>query len=408
MKSLVAVLGLAFLMSHSMCSTVAAQDVSLRLLHSTPMNLYQAVNERFRETHLNVSFREDPAPVDYDALTQGLLRAAVVGDLPDVVFQGYNRIGFTVERGLAVPLDGFVSRGNSQSNLDMCAVNGKLYGLPFATSVPIVFYNLDLISSAGHDPKALPTDWDGILSLARDINGAGAQGVFFDYATTGNWTFQALLASFGGRLVAPDGSVGFNDEAGRRALRTLARFRAAGQVDMSRSQAWQTFAAGGLGILISTSSLLPQFEQQSTGHFRLATGAFPMETPHARLPAGGNCAMILTKDPAKQRLAWDYIKFVAGPIGQTVVALKSGYIPMISEAVDNPKLLGDYYKEHPNFVIAVKQMPILTRFESFPGDNSIKITAVINDRLGTIMQAKADPNAALSAMASDVAALLPN
>ncbi|QRM32585.1 ABC transporter substrate-binding protein [Microvirga sp. VF16] len=416
MKTFRRLLSISAAVALSAHTPVNAAEITLRLLHSTPVDLYGAVNTRFQETHGGIKFREDPAPSDYDVLTQTLLRSALIGDIPDVVFQGYNRVGVTVERGLAIPLDKFIaedgdmaSQGYSKASLDMCAVNGRPYGLPFATSAPIVYYNLNLVAKAGHKPDALPTDWNGILDLARDIRklGSETQGAFFDYAVTGNWTFQALLASFGGQMIGADGSIAFNSDAGRKALQTLSGFRDAGQVDMARTQAWQTFSASGLGILISTSSLLPQFEQQSQGRFALATGPLPMETATPRLPAGGNCAMILTKDPSKQKAAWDYIKFASGPVGQSMVALKSGYIPMNSKAVDDPELLGNYYKEHPNYYTAVKQMPILTRFESFPGENTIKITTVINDHLAALMRGKVTTEAAMSAMVADVNSLLP-
>ncbi|MGV3553327.1 ABC transporter substrate-binding protein [Rhizobium sp.] len=398
------------------CGQANAADVTLRLLHSTPVDLYEAVNERFQQLRTDVRFRQDPAPSDYDVLTQTLLRSALVGDVPDVVFQGYNRVGVTVDRGLAISLETFIatdteltSQGYTRSALDMCAVDGKPYGLPFATSAPIVFYNLDLVQRAGYNTQKMPTTWPEILELARDIRAldGGPQGAFFDYAVTGNWTFQALLASYGGQMIAADGGLAFDSEAGRKSLRTLADFRDAGQIDMARSQAWQTFSGGALGILISSSSLLPQFEQQSRENFKLATGAFPMETKTSKLPAGGNCAMILTKDPVRQKAAWDYIKFVSGPEGQAIVALNSGYIPMNAKAVEDPELLGTYYAENPNYATAARQASSLTRFESFPGDNSIMITTVINDELTKLMQGKATPEAAMSAMIGGVTALLP-
>ncbi|PSH56487.1 ABC transporter substrate-binding protein [Phyllobacterium sophorae] len=415
MNTAARLLGISVAIGFAGCSSVNAAETTLRLLHSTPVDLYQAVNSSYQKSHGDMKFQEDPVPSDYDVMTQALLRSAVVGDVPDVVFQGYNRVGVTVQRGLAIPLDKFISgdtdmasQGYSKSSLDMCAVDGKPYGLPFATSAPIVYYNLDLVGKAGHSKDALPTDWNGILELARDIRklNTDTQGVFLDYANTGNWTFQALLTSFGGQMIDADGRTGFNSDAGRKALQTLSGFRDAGQIDMSTSQALQTFTAGGLGIMIASSSYLPQFEQQAEGHFKLATGAFPMETANARLPAGGNCAMILTKDPSKQKAAWDYIKFVSGPVGQTIVALKSGYIPLNSKAIEDPELLGNFYASHPNYTTAAMQMPILTRFQSFPGDNSIKITTVINDHLAELMRGKATADATMSAMVKDVSALL--
>lgn len=397
--------------------TAQAEPVTLRVLNSTPVDLYAAVNERFMKDNPGVAIKSGPAPADYDVLTQELLRSALVGDLPDVVFQGYSRVSITVERKLAVRLDGMVAseadwakKGVAPTFADMCGLNGTPYGLPFATSAPIVYFNLELAKKAGYDETELPTDWNGLIKLAKDIKAADASkmGLFFDYATTGNWTFQALLASFGGQFVTPEGKIAFNSAAGEKALTLISELGAAGQVDMTRNQAWQSFSSGGLGILISTSSLLSQFEAQAKGLFTIKTGAFPMSVAGTKLPAGGNCAMILTKDPAKQKAAWDYIKFAAGPVGQTMIAIKSGYIPMNTLSVQDPEMLGNYYDQHPNYKTALQLLPILTRFESFPGENSLKVTTIITDQLREVLTGKAQPHEALAKMTGNVQALLPN
>ena len=52
------------------------------------------------------------------------------------------------------------------------------------------------------------------------------------------------------------------------------------------------------------------------------------------LPAGGNAAVMFTKDPAAQAAAWQYIAFATGPVAQTIMVKATGYMPTSEQAVD--------------------------------------------------------------------------
>jgi multiple sugar transport system substrate-binding protein len=125
------------------------------------------------------------------------------------------------------------------------------------------------------------------------------------------------------------------------------------------------------------------------------------------LPAGGNAVMIFTKDRAKQQAAWEYIKFATGPVGQTLMVKYTGYMPSNEIAIKDPQLLGKFYDENPNHVTSIKQLPVMTSWYAFPGENALKITDVIKDHLQTVVARKQAPEQGVSAMARDVQTLLP-
>jgi len=125
------------------------------------------------------------------------------------------------------------------------------------------------------------------------------------------------------------------------------------------------------------------------------------------LPAGGNVAMMFTKDPAKQAAAWEYIKFATGPYGATTMVKGTGYFPANSLPANDPALLQPFYKQHPNHLTAIQQMPVLTGWYAFPGDNGLKITDVIKDHLQTVVSQDVAPETALATMSKAVQDLLP-
>jgi multiple sugar transport system substrate-binding protein len=77
--------------------------------------------------------------------------------------------------------------------------------------------------------------------------------------------------------------------------------------------------------------------------------------------------------------------------------------------VANEIYLKDFYVQNPNNFTAVKDLPLLTRWYAFPGENGLKITDVVKDHLQTIVSGKraAEPRAVLKDMAADVQKLLP-
>ena len=62
---------------------------------------------------------------------------------------------------------------------------------------------------------------------------------------------------------------------------------------------------------------------------------------------------------------------------------------------------------NPNFRTSLKQIPIIFRWYSFPGTNTLKIIDVIKDSLQSVVSKKAEPDAAINEAAKTVAGLVP-
>ena len=89
------------------------------------------------------------------------------------------------------------------------------------------------------------------------------------------------------------------------------------------------------------------------------------------------------------------------------MAETTGYMP--PNKVANDVYLKDFYVKNPNNYTAVKQLPLLTKWYAFPGDNGLKITDVIKDHLNSIVTGTRtkEPDAVLADMTADVQKLLP-
>ncbi|MDX8521775.1 ABC transporter substrate-binding protein [Mesorhizobium dulcispinae] len=391
--------------------------ITLRIVTSTPKELYDKLCADFTQKRPDIRVTVDTPSPDYDDLTLRVLRASITGDIPDVAFQGFNRINLLAQRDLAIPLDPFInaegdlaSLGYQPSLFDMAKVNGKTVGMPFAVAAPTLFYNLDLVEKAGGNPDKLPTEWPDIISLGRKIRtqGGGIMGLHYAYiGHSGAWTWMALVMSQGGSIMTPDEKdIAFEGPEGLWALEMFKQFGQAGQIEMSLDQTRQAFSGGMMGILGTSNSYLRSAEKAAAGHFRIRTTNLPLK-PNGKLPTGGNAAMLLTRDPDRQKAAWDFVKFMTGPDAQTKLVNTTGYIPANSVAVKTPDLLGKFFADNPNAMVGVEQLPILTAWPGFPGENAIKITDLIRDHIQSVVTLHREPKAVLADMVRDVRALLP-
>jgi multiple sugar transport system substrate-binding protein len=291
-------------------------------------------------------------------------------------------------------------------------VNDETYGLAFGFSLPVVLFNSELVRRAGGDPEKLPASWPHIVELAQRIDrlGKGIVGGFVEYDNGGAFSFLSVLSSHGGRLLTDDERrVAFNDERGLRSLQVFRDFGTAGQAraDMTRDQARQAFGAGSIGIFVTMSSVILRLEEAAGGRFEVLSMPLPLEGHEAKVPAAGPVAVMLARDPARQREAFELMKFACGTRGQTLLAQGSGYAPANEIAIRNSQPLQDLLAARRNARSYLEQLEHATDWYSPPGPNTTRITDAIVLHLQQVVTLKATPDSALRAMETEITGMLP-
>lgn len=414
-------LAMAALAIGALATAATAAPVTIRVAYAYPQNFTEMTRDiikRFEAAYPDIKVELLPPKKDYEELVQDTLRLNVTGQpMADVAFHGLHRVRLLAEQNLIVPLDDFIKAEASWPQLGYIPSmqhlgehGGKNYALSFAVSIMIAHYNADLVQRAGGDPTKLPDSWDGILALAKSIKAlGGVQGIYWSYYdTANNWTFQSLLQSHGGQMMAPDDrAIAFNGAAGQRVLELARAMGELGMVDMTDAQAVQSFSAGTLGIFLVSSSRIEGLARAAKGHFRYVAAPLPVPVENASFPAGGSGAMMHARDPKRQAAAWEFMKFAAGPVGQTIMVRNSGYMPGNQIPLEDPELLGAFYDANPNHKAPLTQLSRMTRFYAFPGPNSLKIPNVIRDHLQAVVTLRRPPGDVMRDMVRDVQALLP-
>jgi multiple sugar transport system substrate-binding protein len=90
----------------------------------------------------------------------------------------------------------------------------------------------------------------------------------------------------------------------------------------------------------------------------------------------GSALFIMSKDPAKQRAAWELVKFMTSKRGYTVITSKIGYLPLRLDIVDDPQYLGEWTKQNPLVRPNLEQLSRLNQWVAFPGSNYRQISRI--------------------------------
>ncbi|MGG5823908.1 ABC transporter substrate-binding protein [Falsiroseomonas sp. HW251] len=419
-------LGTAILAGLSAPRLARAQTpVTLDVLYCFPAfaRFHEPVAQEFMRANPNirVTFRA-PAPT-YDDGHQAMLRSAVTNQLPDVFYSGFHlqaelvrtllRRQQVLDLGplLAAEPQDWVRANYSPKILDLGRVDGRLYGMAFNASTPVVYFNTELVRAAGGDPARMPDTWNDTVALASRIRASGSNVAGLGYNVhdwPDDWLFRAMIHQGGGNMLNEAGNaVAFGDAVGLRAMNHLRRFVSeAGMPLIDWDQSRQQFIAGGIGIFVDTPARMRQVTDSIGNRFTLGTSVFPLDDKEkGGLPTGGNAALVTTRDAAKQRAAWEFVKYMTGPQAQKAVVETSGYLPTNLRAL-GPEFLGPYYEANPNFRTVARQMDRSVPWQGYPGGNSVRIWRTQREVINRVMRGDVAADAGLERLVRETAALM--
>ncbi|WP_322755345.1 ABC transporter substrate-binding protein [Frankia sp. Cas3] len=387
---------------------------------------------KFQAAHPNIKVTaQKPATATASgygsAAAASIQRQIAAGNPPDVGQLVFGDLFYAVKGLGATPLDDVVGHDAVQANFggthpfaptarSLGDFDGKTYGVPFVFSTPILYYNASLFTQAGLDPAKPPTTWAEVKTAALAIKSkTGKDGAYLDCLTkkAGDWCYQALVDSNGGSVISADRSkLSFADAPAVAAVAMAQDLVQSGATPkLSQEQAYPAFARGEIGMILESSAAEATFRKGATGAnppWDLRAAEMPSFDGKTVQPTNSGAALVMfAKDPAKQRAAWELIKFLTSDEGYTELTSKIGYLPLRTGLLDDPAGLKDWAAKNPLIKPNIDQLARLRPSVAFPGDNYVQIKDTMMDAVEKVVYNGADAQSTLTAAQQQATKLLP-
>lgn len=175
-----------------------------KAMMQTLIDGFNSSQDQYVASHVYVPF------ADYEKqLTLGIAS----GELPDIVILDGCGMASFISLGLFADISDVASSINwdeyIQGPLESTMMDGKHYGIPFATNCTALFYNKDMFDAVGLDYPNENTTWEEFRTMAKALTKDGVFGFGNAATNTDEGTFQCLqwLYTAGGSYTDIQGGV---------------------------------------------------------------------------------------------------------------------------------------------------------------------------------------------------------
>ena len=274
---------------------------------------------------------------------------------------------------------------------------GKMLSLPFNSSTPVLYYNVEAFQKAGLDPDTPPKTWQEVADYARKLVAAGYPGGF-----STAWISWIHLENFSAWHNVPFGTRA-NGFAG---LDTEFVFNKGPQVKHVQQLAdWQKekifvyggrrnkgnakFAAGEVAMYTESSAGYAGFKKTCKFPFRTAMLPYWSDSkgaPQNTIIGGASLWVLQGHSAEEYKGVAAFFNYLSKPEVQADWHQFTGYLPITTAAYDYTRQQG-FYKENPDMETALKQMTLNKPTEYSRGlrfGNFVQMRAIMYDTLEAI------------------------
>ena len=340
------------------------------------------------------------------------------GKLPDLCVAYESMVSeFAAETDVVLPLGDYINHPDYGLSKDEQAdifpsflqsnrypeFGNQLLSFPFTKSLLMLYYNADILRAAGHEQP--PATWDEFVQQCRDVK-AKAGITPFSYSRDPS-SFDAMILSLGGKLVADDGTRSLLDSPqARRVLEmldTLVRDKLATVVPLQSDDDRLHFSTGTAAFILRSSTTRAYMRKdildaQGRDRFDWQMACPPVGTGQPKLTVlyGGNIC-VFKSTPERQRGAWEFIKFFVSPEITAEWASRTGYLPVRRSAAD-VKTYAAFLAEHRRNRATFDTIPCGVREPSVAGWQAIR--QYILEQITRVCKGQATPAEAATAAAA--------
>lgn len=287
-----------------------------------------------------------------------------------------------------------------------CTYEGEMSGIPFANSIPLLYYNVDLFEEAGFDapPATMDELTEYVKALTVTENGEvtryGLNMQVKRYQLVEFVVSQGEVSFFGdnegGRLAPMTKIVAGEDGTLKAFLEKLQALLETGGYKYVEDSINEEFAQGLSAMVIMSSSRMGTMNNLMPGKYMTAYLPKVNADDRGGAGVGGSCLNIFDRgDEARLNAAWDVVQYCVSPESQYIFSTASGYLP-VNVACEDMEEMQAYYAENPQYKVALDQMKDASPLSQEPLDLTYnEINAIITEVMLEFCNGDLDVDAAV-------------
>ncbi len=335
---------------------------------------------------------------NYDNTEQKVITALGVGDPPSTwlpinsalqTFLGLDSLADITDRAKADD----IYQDFLPSFLDTCISDGRLYGLPFQPSTPVLYLNKNALNAAGI--KKAPETWDELLEVAKVLT-VRENGELKRWGLTigggwHDWIFECYCRQ---NALVPwtKDKVLFDDPAAIDALEFWVKMEKAGV--MPKASTWEgsanDFMAGRTAMLYHSTGSLTNLRKSSP--FEVDVAFMPKNKTFGAAQGGGPIMIAKNQSDAAIEASWTFARWMTSTDVQSQWSRDTGYLAVRKSSWETPEMKA-YLQEVPQAKVALEQAAYAGAFLQVPGYH--KVREYLKSALDRTLAGEIDPTAAL-------------
>jgi sn-glycerol 3-phosphate transport system substrate-binding protein len=338
----------------------------------------------------------------YENSIQKLLAATASGDSPVLVHQAHVYAPQLVDANALLDLGKYINQDKNYAReqfveplYDANVYKGKVYGIPFNCSTPVIYYNKDLFRKAGLNPDKFPATWDEVFAACKKISalGDGISGLSIDYGS--GWILEGLVWEMGAGWIAPDNSKVLWDEKAHIDAVSYFKKMVDSKAVIYRGQD-TSFLSGKTAMFFYSCQGIPNYVKRC--NFEMGVAPFPKGSQSSVPLGGGSLYIFRNKSKAEQDGAWDFVKFLTSSKNQVRWAENTGYIAARKDSLKT--LQQGLLVQDPRYKVAYDQMSCFHPENGSWYPQFLSLRTTYNDVWDRIMLKGEEPAVALKEAAA--------
>lgn len=332
------------------------------------------------------------------------INVGLTSTIPSVMDMGWS---VSAERFLTSP-DSEISHDTFYEQLQRaCTYEGEMVAVPFANSIPLLYYNVEMLAEAGYSKP--PETMDELAEYVEKLT--VKEG---DQVTRYGLNMQTKRYQLVEFCVSQSPDSYFGDNEGGRAapmtriiagengtlkayLEKLQKLLDTGGYKYVEDNINEEFAQGLSAMLIMSSSRMGTLDSLMPGQYMTAFLPKVNAGDNGGAAIGGSCLNLFDRgDEARLNAAWDVIQYCVSPESQYIFSTASGYIPVNVACEELPDMQA-YYEENPQYKVALDQMKAASPLSQEPLDLTYnEINGIITEAMLEFCQGDLDVDGAVA------------